>query len=147
MRQKVSFEGQAAMELEMLADREQSRAYPYQLERRNGLIVFDPRPLISAVCAEQQSGVDPAVIAGRFHVTLAGMVVEVCTQLRAETALDSVVLSGGVFQNCLLTCLVKDKLERAAFEVLTHSLVPPNDGGLALGQAVVAGHNSPSSSR
>ena len=67
------------------------------------------------------------------------MVRQVCLVLRARRGLEMVALSGGVFQNALLTTLVRERLERAGFTVLTHSLVPPNDGGIALGQAVVAG--------
>jgi hydrogenase maturation protein HypF len=66
------------------------------------------------------------------------MIEEVCAQLRQQTGLKQVVLSGGVFQNCLLTEMVVSRLEKSGLAVLTHSLVPPNDGGLALGQAVVA---------
>jgi hydrogenase maturation protein HypF len=66
------------------------------------------------------------------------MIEEVCAQVRQNTGLKRVVLSGGVFQNCLLTEMVLLRLEKSGFHVLTHSLVPPNDGGLALGQAVVA---------
>jgi hydrogenase maturation protein HypF len=66
------------------------------------------------------------------------MIEEVCAQVRQNTGLKRVVLSGGVFQNCLLTEMVLLRLEKSGFQILTHSLVPPNDGGLALGQAVVA---------
>jgi hydrogenase maturation protein HypF len=67
------------------------------------------------------------------------MVRQVCLTLRARHGLDTAALSGGVFQNALLTVLVQAHLQRAGFNVLTHALVPPNDGGIALGQAVVAG--------
>jgi hydrogenase maturation protein HypF len=85
-----------------------------------------------------------AQIAGRFHLSIATMIEEVCSELRQRTGLKRVVLSGGVFQNCLLTETTLARLEKSGFEVLIHSLVPPNDGGLALGQAAVAAA-SPSS--
>jgi hydrogenase maturation protein HypF len=66
------------------------------------------------------------------------MIEEACTQIRRKTGVAQVVLSGGVFQNCLLTEMTLTCLGRSGFKVLTHSLVPPNDGGIALGQAVVA---------
>ena len=70
------------------------------------------------------------------------MIGEICEYLRGKSRVNSVVLSGGVFQNSLLTQKAKFQLEKADFEVLTHSRVPPNDGGLALGQAVIAGQES-----
>ena len=135
----ASFEGQAAMELEMLADRNPRAPYPFGLKLEAGVLLFDPRPLIIALVEATQAGEPLPVSAGRFHLTLAEMVRQACLVLRARHGLELVALSGGVFQNALLTTLVCDRLERAGFAVLTHSLVPPNDGGIALGQAVVAG--------
>lgn len=139
LRQTVSFEGQAAMELEMLADREVVGPYPFGLRREGDLLVFDPRPLVRALADAMLAGERVAVCAGRFHVTLAEMVRQVCLVLRARRGVEAAALSGGVFQNALLTTLVRKRLEKAGFTVLTHALVPPNDGGIALGQAVVAG--------
>lgn len=139
LRQQVSFEGQAAMQLEMIADPTRSAApYPYRLSKENGRIIFDPLPLLRAIVEEIDAGVATARIAGRFHLSLAGMIAEVCGQLRLQTGLKLVVLSGGVFQNCLLAEMTLERLEKLGCKVLTHSLVPPNDGGLALGQAAVA---------
>lgn len=138
LRQQVSFEGQAAMLLEMIADPSQTRSYPYRLYDEEGQIVFDPSALIESIISDQRSGLAVAQTAGRFHVSLAEMVERVCARLRQSTGLQQVVLSGGVFQNCLLTGMTLARLEKSGFTVLTHSLVPPNDGGLALGQAVVA---------
>jgi len=138
LRRTVSYEGQAALELEMVAEPGQATAYPYLLENGAGPLIFNPRPLLQAIVADVAAGVPTAAIAGRFHVTLATMIEEVCSELRQRTGLSLVVLSGGVFQNRLLTELSLARLERAGFKVLTHALVPPNDGGIALGQAVVA---------
>ena len=138
LRQVISFEGQAAMELEMLADPDQSKAYPWQLSHQDGLIICDPAQMIEAIVNDHLSGVVGRRIAGRFHLSLAMMIEEVCAQLQQQTGLKQVVLSGGVFQNGLLTEMVVPRLEKAGLTVLTHTLVPPNDGGLALGQAVVA---------
>ena len=139
VRSVASFEGQAAMELEMLADPAARSAYPFALKMADGVLVFDPRPLVRALVDAVIGGEEPAVCAGRFHVTLAELVRQVCLVLRARREINTVVLSGGVFQNALLTTLVRERLERAGFRVLCHSLVPPNDGGIALGQAAVAG--------
>ena len=138
LRQKVSFEGQAAMQLEMISDPLQSKAYPYLLSEDEGRLIFDPLLMIDAIVKDCSEGRPVAEIGGRFHVSLASMVEEVCSQVREKTGLGQVVLSGGVFQNCLLTELAVTRLERTGFQVLTHSLVPPNDGGIALGQAAVA---------
>ncbi len=137
LRQKVSFEGQAAMQLEMIADPSQSKPYPYLLSDDEGRIIFDPLPMIAAILKDCSAGRPVAEIGGRFHVSLASMIEEVCTQIRQKTGLGQVVLSGGVFQNCLLAEMTLTCLARSGFKVLTHSLVPPNDGGLALGQAAV----------
>lgn len=138
LRQRVSFEGQAAMQLEMIADPTQLQPYPYLLSEDAGLKIFDPLPMIEAIIKDHSEDRPVAEIAGRFHLSLAMMIEEVCAQIRHETGIEQVVLSGGVFQNCLLTELSIAHLERSGFTVLTHSLVPPNDGGIALGQAAVA---------
>jgi hydrogenase maturation protein HypF len=138
VRTAASYEGQAAMELEMLADPAVSTPYPFGLKFEQGMLVFDTRPLVRALVEAQQAGEPAAASAGRFHGTLAELARQVSLVLRARRQLDTVVLSGGVFQNVLLATLVRERLERASFAVLRHSLVPPNDGGIALGQAAVA---------
>jgi hydrogenase maturation protein HypF len=94
--------------------------------------------LIRAVTDDLEAGVDRAVIAGRFHTGVAAATVTVCRILRERHGLQTVALSGGVFQNLLLTAQVADQLTAAGFTVLTHSRVPCNDGGISLGQAAVA---------
>jgi hydrogenase maturation protein HypF len=138
LRQRASFEGQAAMELEMVADAIQQQHYPCLLSKEDGQTIFDPLPMIDAIINDRFAGRPVAEIAGRFHRSLAMMIEEVCAQIRQETGIRQVVLSGGVFQNCLLTEMTICSLEKSGFKVFTHSLVPPNDGGLALGQAAVA---------
>ena len=126
------------MQLEMISDPSQSKPYPYLLSDDKGQLIFDPLPMIDAIVKDCLAGRPVAEIGGRFHVSLASMIEEVCTQIRQKTGLGQVVLSGGVFQNCLLTEMTLTALVKSDFAVLTHSLVPPNDGGLALGQAAVA---------
>ncbi len=106
------------------------------------MLIFEPAPLIRALVGELLQGEAVSRVSARFHNTLARMVLEVCLRLQKETGLDRVALSGGVFQNRYLTERVLSLLSGAGFGVLTHSLVPPNDGGLALGQAVVAGSST-----
>jgi hydrogenase maturation protein HypF len=138
LRQTVSFEGQAAMQLEMIADPNQSNSYPCLLSEENDLILYNPTPMIASIVNDHLAGLNADQIAGRFHLSIAAMIEEVCSELRERNGLNRVVLSGGVFQNCLLTEMALVRLEKSGFEVVTHSLVPPNDGGLALGQAVVS---------
>lgn len=141
LRQRASYEGQAALELEMSADPHANQLLPYELLNEGGQIIFDPLLMVRDIFEQQKQGADPATLAGRFHASLAAMTLDVCEELRSRTALQRIVLSGGVFQNCLLTEMTLARLEDSGFEVLMHSLVPPNDGGLALGQAIVAARN------
>jgi hydrogenase maturation protein HypF len=139
-----SFEGQAAMAVEFAAERAQAQganfATGYSVdvakpEASGSSRVVDWRPMVSAVLDDLRRGCSPEQIAARFHVGLVAGIVRV-----AQVAgLPRVVLTGGCFQNGLLLSLARRRLEEAGFAVYSHHLVPPNDGGLSLGQAVVAG--------
>jgi hydrogenase maturation protein HypF len=133
----VNYEGQAAIELEMLAAEGVDDAYDWRLLRRTPMVV-DPAPLLRGVVADLQGGVDVGVISARFHNTIAAIVADVCSAARQKTGVGRVALSGGCFQNVYLLGRTIDALEREGFEVLIHHLVPANDGGIALGQAVIA---------
>ncbi len=140
--QRVSFEGQAAMALEYAADPLVEDAYPFALaageptapEDDADLVELDWRPLLGALLEELHGGVRPAIIAARFHNALAGAIVE----LARRVGEPRVALSGGCFQNRLLTERALRGLEAAGFEVLLHRRVPANDGGISLGQVAVA---------
>jgi hydrogenase maturation factor HypF (carbamoyltransferase family) len=97
-----------------------------------------PEPIVRAVAGEAAQGTDPARIARRFHSTMVDLIAAVCDRLRRETGLGVVVLSGGVSLNVLLTREVGEHLKREGFRVCCHRLVPPNDGGLSLGQLAIA---------
>lgn len=134
---QVTYEGQAAVALEQLADSTETGAYPVCLGDGDP-VVLDTVDLVRTVVEQWRRRVPAPVIAARFHRGLAGAVVAGCRRLRERTGLGTVALSGGVFQNMyLLGCTVAG-LEQAGFRVLTHSRVPPNDGGISLGQVVVA---------
>jgi hydrogenase maturation protein HypF len=148
VRDRVSYEGQAAIELEGLATTAPpGPPYPFVLsERHEGaapVCVIDTRPLIRAVASDATAGVTAAKIARRFHSSLVEIIASVCARLRDETGLSAVVLSGGVFLNALLTSEVCARLVRDGFRAYRHRLVPPNDGGLALGQVAVAATQTP----
>jgi hydrogenase maturation protein HypF len=141
VRDRVSHEGQAAIELEWRAmESAATGVYPFDLTEQTPFVV-DTRPLIEAVAAEANQGVSAAVIARRFHSTVVEIIAAVCERLRRDTGLEAVVLSGGVFLNALLTHEVSARLRGDGFRVYRHRLVPPNDGGLSLGQLAVAAAN------
>jgi hydrogenase maturation protein HypF len=137
VRDRVSHEGQAAIELESLAwSVPPEGGYPFAIEEN---LTIDTRPLIAAVVADRGTG--PARVARRFHSTLVEIIRTMCGRIRATTGLETVVLSGGVFLNALLTSETMTALARDGFVVYRHQLVPPGDGGLSLGQLAVAAHN------
>ena len=140
LRHEVGFEGQAAMELEWRAAESSDKAvYPFQLSEGERLpLVIDTRPFITAVVRDRLHDVPASDIARRFHNTLVEIVVSVCGRLSEESGLRSVVLSGGVFANSLLTCEASHRLTALGFEVYRHRQVPPGDGGLSLGQLAIA---------
>ena len=137
VRDQVSFEGQAAMELEMVAADGDFGIYDGAWEGGDDRTIL-LAPLIRGVVADLQNGRSLAEISRRFHDSLIDLFARLCVALRAETGLNRVALSGGVFQNAILLSGMSRILEKAGFEVLTHRLVPANDGGISLGQAVAA---------
>jgi hydrogenase maturation protein HypF len=143
LRDRVSHEGQAAMELEWLATGVAADgAYPFDLTESEDdsekTLLIDTRPLVRAVAEDAHQRLDAARMAQRFHSAMVELIVTVCGRLRQATRLGVVVLSGGVFMNLLLTCEVTARLNEAGFRVYRHQLVPPNDGGLSLGQLAIA---------
>jgi hydrogenase maturation protein HypF len=136
VRQTVTYEAQAAIELESLADIETRGRYCFELSDGDP-VEIDPAPVIRAVAADVRAGVAAPIISARFHHSVAALILHLSLRLREKEGLGQVALSGGVFQNVTLLKLTVERLRRADFEVLIHQLVPPNDGGLALGQAVV----------
>jgi hydrogenase maturation protein HypF len=136
---RVTFEGQAAMELEWLAaEAAPDNTYPFDLVQTGPTLVVDTRPIIRAVAQDVRQGTDAKRIARRFHSTMGELIVGVCDRLRQATGIEVVVLSGGVFMNALLAHEARGALQRAGFRVYCHRLVPANDGGLSLGQLAVA---------
>jgi hydrogenase maturation protein HypF len=133
---RVSFDGEAAMRLEAAADRTAQGRYDFPL-RDGPPCELDWRPLFAALLADSQRGVDPSTIAMRFHRSLAHGIVDVASRWPHLPA----VLSGGVFQNRLLTELVAELMADRPQPLGLPGLIPPNDGGLAAGQLVIAAAN------
>lgn len=135
VRHRIDYEGQAAVELEALADSTIEPAAGMRMEV-SPYGVIDPAGMVRAMVAALRAGVEPSALAAGFHQAIAAAVAEVVGLVAGEVRL--VGLTGGVFQNVLLARACRHRLQQAGFEVLMHQMVPPNDGGLALGQAAVS---------
>ena len=132
---KVTYEGQAAIGLEQLA-KQPERRYRVELSE-DAPAHIETASVVEAIVADLIAGLDPARVAGAFHRWVADVVLASSERSRAQTGIAVVALSGGVFQNRLLTELTVPTLTEAGFEVLLHRQVPPNDGGISLGQAAI----------
>jgi hydrogenase maturation protein HypF len=137
LRHEVTFEGQAAIELEMAAQAGIEGAYSFDIDSSEPAQI-DMRPTIREIVRDVGSTEPVGVIAARFHNTIAAVIAEMCQRIRASEKLNRVCLSGGTFQNMYLLERTLALLRKLEFEVFTHSAVPPNDAGIALGQAVIA---------
>ena len=133
-----TYEGQPALELEMAADETEAGFYPASLRLEQETLVLDTLSIFRRAAEECWQGVDIPLIAARFHNSLVRLLAAACETVREQTGLNTVALSGGVFQNALLLTRLKERLESRGFEVLIHRLTPPNDGSISLGQTVVA---------
>lgn len=136
LRDSITFEGEPAIALEMAAD-ECEGVYPYLLEDGTPIII-DTAPLVRAIVNELNQGEPKGSIAGRFQNTIADMAEKTSILARERTGINTVALSGGVFQNALLFGKAEKLLIAHGFRLLTHSKVPPNDACISLGQAVIA---------
>jgi hydrogenase maturation protein HypF len=138
----IEYEAQAAIDLEMLAlDAEgETGQYPFSTIDNDGISVIKIHDLLTAIIDDLHSITAKAIIAARFHNTVAQMIAEVCQSISVKTGIKKAALSGGVFQNRLLVRKTIPRLESAGMEVYTHRQVPCNDGGISLGQVVIAHH-------
>ncbi|OCQ99786.1 carbamoyltransferase HypF [Oscillatoriales cyanobacterium USR001] len=160
-REESSYEGQAAIEMSAIVDvnilnnDEEIIGYPFaigivdtQEQLGTGEVKFnvlnvpkfylEPQPMWEKLLADLQANIPQSVMAAKFHKGLGNAIANLVFQLRCENVINCVVITGGVFQNRILLERVSSCLERAGIRVLTHSLVPPNDGGISLGQAAIA---------
>ena len=140
IRDVMSFEGQAPMELEMAIDAPHDLLYGYQVAAQTSgtdfIISFEPMitELVDDICSSKAA----SFISCRFHNTIAQVIADICGRLRQQEGINLVALSGGVFQNMYLLTRAVDLLRSKGFTVMTHEQVPTNDSGISLGQAVIA---------
>ncbi len=135
---RINYEGQAAVELEQIIDPAERSTYRIDLEQTDPFVVPGVE-LARRVALDLVAGVSAPIVTARFHNALADAVVAGCERIKDSTGLRTVALSGGAFQNLVLLDRASTGLQDRGFRVLSHSRVPPNDGGISLGQAVVAG--------
>jgi hydrogenase maturation protein HypF len=145
LRKEVSFEAQAAIELESLAiDKPVKKGYNFDIVlNKTGDSVVEPalinsKPVLEGILKDLSSGVDTGVISAKFHLGVAQLICDLARLFGKKTGIKDVALSGGVFQNKVLLELAVKGLERSGFRAHFNTLVPPNDGGISLGQAYLA---------
>lgn len=142
IRQEIDYDAQAAIELEMQApdeyDKLELTPYPFSIIDNQGIKVVKLEKLLSAVVEDVRNKVPVSEISLRFHHTTAQIITKICHLLSGEAGIKQVALSGGVFQNRLLFNLTNASLQKEGLKVITHRLLPCNDGGISLGQAVIA---------
>jgi len=136
VRMVVNYEAQAAVELEFMVDPGETGFYAFSLNDQ----VLDPAPMLKGMINDLRSGTTIPVIAARFHNSIADLMHRACVQIRSENDINEVALSGGVWQNKTLLERTFKKLEQDGFVIYLHKQVPANDGGISLGQAVIALH-------
>ncbi len=139
-RERVTYEGQAAIELEQAILQEETGSYLAELHKDGDLVILDPFPMVREVIGDARGGVAPGVIAARFHNGLVGLLAGATQRLVMETGLNRVALSGGVFQNAYLSFHLEEELRRKGLEVYIHTQLPANDACISLGQAIIGGH-------
>jgi len=136
VRETINYEGQAAVELEQMADEEERDEYPFEIVDQEGMLIVNPDPIIAAIVEEIDEGERCSSISARFHNTMSRVVSLMAKQMRELTGLSDIVLSGGVFQNHRLLDRVWHLLKQDDFRVFIQEKVPCNDGGISLGQAL-----------
>lgn len=135
LRQTINYEGQAAIELEAIADKHDNHYYDFEIDEQG---IIKATPVIEQVINDLLNEVSPARVSARFHWSVAHLITKVAYKIGRERHLNRVALSGGVFQNILLLGQTCQLLQAAGFQVFTHRRVPTNDGGISLGQAMIA---------
>lgn len=142
LRNTINYEGQAAIEMEAIADRNVTGGYQFEITAEG---IIKAEPVIRAAVNDLLNGCPDSEVSARFHLAVASLIAVIVGSIRDRNHLNRVALSGGVFQNVFLVERTRQMLENEGFEVLTHRRVPANDGGISLGQAAVANARQPAS--
>jgi len=138
IREKISYEGQAAIEFEMrIEENKKFKPYNFNVKKVDNLYIIEPEMIIYEIVEDLKHKLTLGIISYRFHITVSEIIKVICKILREERNINKVALSGGVFQNIFLLKNTIEKLKREKFEVLIHRKVPTNDGGISLGQAII----------
>ncbi|HEY9077319.1 MAG TPA: carbamoyltransferase HypF [Anaerolineaceae bacterium] len=135
---QTTYEGQAAIELEAICDPEEAGRYELTIDQNT----IDPAPLLTAIVRDWMAGIPVPRIATRFHNSIAYLCLDVSQRIKSESGLETIALSGGVWQNHFLLQKSMTLLDKAGFHVLIHQQTPPNDGSVSLGQVMVANHQN-----
>ena len=138
IRDFITYQGQAAIELEMIAKESGSEFYKFDIKKNKDIYTMDPGRVIESIVKDIENGVTKSAISTKFHMGLSEMIAEVSVLLREETTINKVCLSGGVFQNIILRKRATERLRKEKFEVYNHKNLPPNDGGISAGQVAIA---------
>jgi hydrogenase maturation protein HypF len=139
IRDKITYEGQASIELEMKMEKERKRKYyNYEIRKEENVYIIDPDIILREIVEDIKKKVGTGIISFKFHITISEIINQICKILRDERNINKVCLSGGVFQNVFLLNETIKLLKKNKFEVFIHNRVPANDGGLSLGQAIIA---------
>jgi hydrogenase maturation protein HypF len=140
VRDTITYEGQAAIELEMIADSTVEGKFRWDIYEENGQLIVNTLPIIADIVTDLENEIPAAEISAKFHNTVSDFILGVCNRVRDREGLNRVVLSGGVFQNRSLIEQAVELLRKDHFETFFHKRVPTNDGGISLGQAAIAAH-------
>ena len=140
IRDEISYEGQAATELESFCASGIKEKYKFRIHKEGEEFIIDPQEIFIDIIKDLKGGIDKRVMAAKFHNTIAEFTLYLCGKIRKSAGINKVALSGGVFQNRYLTEKIISLLKKDDFQVYIQRKVPPNDGGISLGQAVVVGY-------
>jgi len=133
----VTYEGQASIELEAISEMDIEEAYTYSVIKQD-MYIIEPYEIIIEALNDRKKGVSAKIIASKFQNTIVNLTISICLRIRQDSGINEVALSGGVFQNSFLLEKIRYNLKRNKFEVYTNREIPPNDGGVAIGQIIIA---------
>ena len=135
---EITFEGEAAITLENISDEKNDETYEFEIKKYEGKLILDFNNIIKGIISDIDNKVNNGIIARKFHNTIIKSTIEMVLYIREETNINTVVVSGGVFQNEILFKGVVKGLEEYKFNVVTHKIIPCNDSGVSLGQLIIA---------